>query len=97
MTSSLVYWPLTHPQRRVMNMETFYPGTPINHIGGIIFVNGPLQLDKLKQAIASCIMMTESLRLKLVEKDGETLQYVDPNADSSIPTYEFSTHEDMLE
>ncbi|MEK5133154.1 amino acid adenylation domain-containing protein [Bacillus sp. FSL W8-0645] len=97
MTNSLAYWPLTHPQRRVMNMETFYPGTPINHIGGIIFVNGPLQLDKLKQAIASCIMMTESLRLKLVEKDGETLQYVDPNADSPIPTYEFSTHEDMLE
>ncbi|MDR0126016.1 MULTISPECIES: non-ribosomal peptide synthetase [Bacillus] len=97
MTSSLVYWPLTHPQRRVMNMETFYPETPINHIGGIIFVNGPLQLDKLKQAIASCIRTTESLRLKLVEKDGETLQYVDSNADNHIPAYEFSTHEHMLE
>ncbi|MBT2261831.1 MULTISPECIES: non-ribosomal peptide synthetase [Bacillus] len=97
MTSSLVYWPLTHPQRRVMNMETFYPETPINHIGGIIFVNGPLQLDKLKQAIATCIMTTESLRLKLVEKDDEMLQYVDPNADHHIPAYEFSTHKDMLE
>ncbi|PCK22804.1 non-ribosomal peptide synthetase [Bacillus pumilus] len=97
MTSSLVYCPLTHPQRRVMNMETFYPETPINHIGGIIFVDGPLQLDRLKQAIACCIRTTESLRLKLVEKDGETLQYVDPNADNHIPVYEFSTHELMLE
>ncbi|WP_226567484.1 non-ribosomal peptide synthetase [Bacillus stratosphericus] len=97
MTSSLVYWPLTHPQKRVINMETFYPETPINHIGGIIFVNGPLQLDRLKQAIVCCIRTTESLRLKLVEKDGVTLQYVDPNADNHIPVYEFSTHELMLE
>ncbi|OLP64686.1 Surfactin synthase subunit 2 [Bacillus pumilus] len=97
MTGSLVYLPLTHPQRRVMNMETFYPETPINHIGGIIFVNGPLQLDKLKQAIAYCIKTTESLRLKLVKRDGDILQYVDPNAKIDIPAYEFSTHEQMIE
>ncbi|MGM0888643.1 MAG: amino acid adenylation domain-containing protein [Bacillota bacterium] len=97
MTSSLVYLPLTHPQQRVIIMEQFYPETPINHIGGIIFVNGPLHLKRLEQAIAYCVKTTEALRLRLVKQDGDILQYVDPNAEINIPTYDFSTQEQMLE
>jgi hypothetical protein len=78
-------------------MEQFYPETPINHIGGIIFVNGPLHLNRLEQAIAYCVKTTEALRLRLVKQDGDILQYVDPNAEINIPTYDFSTQEQMLE
>ncbi|SFI31810.1 non-ribosomal peptide synthase domain TIGR01720/amino acid adenylation domain-containing protein [Bacillus sp. 71mf] len=89
----LQYIPLTHPQKRILNIEYFYPDIPINHIGGIIQITGKLNLMYLEQAIQSCIQTTEALRVHLTSKDGEVLQYIKKNNHIKIPFYDFSNDE----
>ncbi|KAA6473954.1 amino acid adenylation domain-containing protein [Bacillus swezeyi] len=95
------YFPLSHPQKRIMNIEALYPDTPINHIGGVIKIEGKLHLSYLQQAIQLCIQQTEALRIRLVKQDQNILQYIGNAQKVSIPIIDFaaeeSPHEKMLE
>lgn len=70
-------FPLSHHQKRILNIENLYPDTAINHIGGLVQINGKLHLETLQKAIQLCISQTESLRIRLVKQEESVLQYIE--------------------
>lgn len=49
LNGNLNLFPLSHHQKRILNIENLYPETAINHIGGLIQINGKLHLETLKK------------------------------------------------
>lgn len=69
-------YPLSHPQLRLWYNELIYPGTALNNIGGIVRISGSIDLNILELAINKVIENHSGLRLRLIRKGSEVLQYV---------------------
>ncbi|MCY7786430.1 condensation domain-containing protein, partial [Bacillus inaquosorum] len=91
LNGNLNLFPLSHHQKRILNIENLYPETAINHIGGLIQINGKLHLETLKKAIQHCIRQTESLRIRLMKQEGSVLQYIDEKAQARVPSVDFTS------
>ncbi|MEC1679571.1 amino acid adenylation domain-containing protein [Bacillus mojavensis] len=83
-------FPLSHHQKRILNIENLYPDTAINHIGGLVQINGKLHLETLQKAIQLCISQTESLRIRLVKQEESVLQYIEKKAHVHVPSADFT-------
>lgn len=83
-------FPLTHHQKRILNIENLYPDTAINHIGGLVQINGKLHLETLQKAIQLCIIQTESLRIRLVKQEESVLQYIEEKTQVHVPSADFT-------
>ncbi len=83
-------FPLTHHQKRILNIENLYPDTAINHIGGLVQINGKLHLETLQKAIQLCIRQTESLRIRLVKQEESVLQYIEEKTQVHVPSADFT-------
>ncbi|MFT4401954.1 amino acid adenylation domain-containing protein [Bacillus sp. SW14] len=90
MNGKLNLFPLSHHQKRILNIENLYPDTAINHIGGLIQINGKLNLETLQKAIQLCIRQTESLRIRLVKQEESVLQYIDEKTQAQVPSADFT-------
>lgn len=76
MVSPMIYYPLTNAQKRIWFIEKIYADTSLYNIGGPIRIKGPVNFALLEEAINVMIKRNAGIRLRLVEKDGEPLQYV---------------------
>lgn len=70
------YYELSYPQKRVLNIENLYQGTPVCNIGGVTIVKGKLNIDIFMKAIEIFMIKNENLRFRMVEKEGHIYQYV---------------------
>lgn len=72
------YLPLSLSQRNIFNLEKAFSGTSINNISTTVRIRGSVDFVLLQKSINLIIEKDSSLRLRLVNVDGETLQYSAP-------------------
>ncbi|TKI55059.1 amino acid adenylation domain-containing protein [Brevibacillus antibioticus] len=91
-----VYYPLSHPQKRIWFIEKFYPHTSMYNIGGLVHIHGKVNFSVLEEAIQLFIKKNEGLRLQITEQEGEPSQYVMPYVKHKLPYLDFSRKTDPM-
>lgn len=84
-------FPLSLSQMNILNLERVIPGTSINNISTTIRIEGRLDFPVLQKSINLVIENDPSLRARLVEENGEVLQYHAPYEPQVFPVYDFSS------
>lgn len=75
---------LTNPQKNIWNTEQYFSGTSINNVGGIVFIDEPINFDKLSKAISNVLASHDTFRLRLVQ-DGDFIKQIFDNAINYLP------------
>ena len=89
---------LSLSQLNILNLERKFPGTPINNISTTIRITGRLDFPTLQKSIGLVLENDASLRTRLVEKNGEVMQYHAPYEKETFPVYDFTnTSKDGVE
>lgn len=92
------YYSLSHPQKRILTTHYLYDGSPICNIGGYVSYTGDIDIEKLKQAVSSTIYAMDAMRLRIIEMNGEYLQYVsNEKACCEVIYIDDQTNEDAVE
>ena len=86
--------PLTHPQKRVWYTEQITPGTGMFNIGGICRIKGEIDPDIMEKAVLMMMNRNHSMRLKVINLNGEPKQYVRDIEEFSLPYIDFSDNAD---
>ncbi len=69
-------YPLSFAQRRIWFFEQLVPGTATYHVCQAFRLRGPIDLDRLEDALRSLVARHASLRTTLHELEGEPVQRV---------------------
>ena len=85
-----IFYPLTHPQKRIWYIEKIYPNTSLYNIGGPIRIKGPIDFELLEEAINLFVQSNDGLRLRILEQDGDVKQYVSNFEKFKIDFFDFS-------
>jgi len=93
MGCNMRYYNLTHPQKRIWNIEKVNSGSPLHNLGGCLKINGCIDVDILKESINSVISRNEGLRIRVTEKDGQPVQYVHKFESEDIDYLDFANCE----
>jgi amino acid adenylation domain-containing protein/non-ribosomal peptide synthase protein (TIGR01720 family) len=89
-----IFYPLTHPQKRIWYIEKIYPGTSLYNIGGPIRIRGAVDFGILEECINVLVKRNDGLRLRFVEEQGEVKQYVSNFKRIKLDYMDFSKYED---
>jgi|GEM_PF-5358539 len=81
--------PLTHPQKRIWYIEQLYPGTSVHHIGGIAWIKGAVNEDRLRLAVEHVLRRHAALRIRLTMVGDEVYQYIHPPVKPAIPVFDY--------
>lgn len=84
------YYPLTHPQRGIWFTEKLYSGTSIGNIAATLRIKGDLDYSLLEKAVNILLERNDSIRLRIVEENGEPKQYVSEYKYKKLDLYDFS-------
>lgn len=84
------YYKLTHTQKREWNTEKRDPNTPMENIGGVVIIKGEVNIELLEKAIQIFIERNDGIRLRFIERDGESCQYIFPYQLKKIDYIDFS-------
>jgi amino acid adenylation domain-containing protein/thioester reductase-like protein len=87
------YYPLTYPQKGIWYTEKLYPGTSIANIAATVRIKGNINYELLEKAINLFMERNEAVRLRIIEKDEEIMQYVAPYEYRHWDFYDFSKKE----
>jgi amino acid adenylation domain-containing protein/thioester reductase-like protein len=88
-------YPMTHQQKSIWYMEKLYPDTSIGVVAATFRVQGAVDLDLIESAINLFIEKNDALRLRIIEENGEPVQYVSPYEPVRFDRYEFSSNEEL--
>ena len=89
---------LSLSQLNILNLERKFPGTPINNISTTIRITGRLDFPTLQKSIGLVLENDASLRTRLVEENGEVMQYHARYEKETFPVYDFTnTSKDGVE
>ncbi|MGE5613661.1 MAG: amino acid adenylation domain-containing protein [Bacillota bacterium] len=83
-------YPLTIPQKSIWYTEKMYPDTSINIIAGTLRIKENVNPEILEKAINIFIEKNDSMRIRLVETDGEPRQYISDYEYKRIDFIDFS-------
>ena len=83
------YFPLSHSQQNIWNLECAYPGTSINVISTTVRIRGNLDLPLLQESIQRILACDSTLRTRLSMIDGQVMQYHIPYTPEDFPVYDF--------
>lgn len=83
MTEQRELLPLTHAQRRIWYIEELYPNTCVHNIGGLVRIQGHVDMSLLEQAIHAFLSKNAGVRLQLTMLNGEIRQFL--SSESPIP------------
>lgn len=83
------YYDLSHPQKRIFQVEKYYSNTPINNITGINLFKNPVDINLLDTAINIVIKSNDALRLRLCLRNDEIKQYIAPYTYKKIDVFNF--------
>ena len=87
------YHNLTHPQKRIWDIDKVNLNAPIHNIGGCLKMNESIDVDRLKETLNIIVKQNEGLRLRFTEKDGKAVQYVHDFEKENIEFMDFSNYE----
>ncbi len=90
------YFPLTHPQKRVWYTEQLNPGTGLFNIVGTLRIKGVINPTIMEDSARMLIERNDTLRLCVINEDGEPRQYVRELEEFELPVYDFSQEENPL-
>lgn len=68
--------PLSLTQRELWDAAPYPPDDPSNHIGGLMFVRGPVRPGLIEQALAQVVARQEVLRLSVLPGRAEPVQLI---------------------
>jgi hypothetical protein len=70
--------PLTNPQQWIWGGDATQPAGHVRSIAFAIGIAGPLQVDVLRDCLMELVERHETLRTRLVMRDGQPTQWIDP-------------------
>jgi amino acid adenylation domain-containing protein len=77
--------PLSFAQQRLWLVDQLEPGNPAYHMPFPLLLRGALDLAALEHALSEIVRRHESLRTRIVSRDGEPAQQVDPARVARLP------------
>ncbi len=83
-------YPLTYSQKSIYYTEKLYQGTSINNVVGTVKIQTNVDFKLLSEAINIFIKNNDGIRIKVVEQNGQLLQYVEDFADFNFEMVDFS-------
>ena len=86
-------YPLSHAQQRIWLTEEMYPNTGFANIAFTLRFTDPIKLADLERALNAVLAANDGLRLRIVERDGATLQWVAPHEHVRLEALDFSGDE----
>lgn len=69
------YFSLSHPQYRIWYTEQSSGECSVNNMGGLIFLNGNIDYQILRETLKCILLNNDALNLRFTEQDGEPKQY----------------------
>lgn len=75
-------------------MESIYPGTSLYKMVSAVTIEDALDFRLLEQAVQLTIRRHDILRIRLVEQDGEAVQYVSDDHHMALEFADFSMYDD---
>ena len=90
MNSGNVFHRLSESQKSIRYLEKAHPGTSINIVAGNVRLKGNIDYTALKKSINLFVKKNSSMRLRVVEKDGEAFQHVTDYEAFDIDFFDFS-------
>ncbi|MBQ9141396.1 MAG: amino acid adenylation domain-containing protein [Lachnospiraceae bacterium] len=70
------YYNLTIAQQNIWNLQNYYEDSAISNICGAVFFEKLVNIEVLKETLNQILKRQTGLRLRLVNKEGKTKQYV---------------------
>ncbi|MBT2606022.1 non-ribosomal peptide synthetase, partial [Bacillus sp. ISL-53] len=90
-----IYYPITHPQRRIWYTEMLHSSKSIYNVGFTIKIDQKIDYSLLNQAINRVIKENDSLRIRLKQKyDHEPIQYFAEFKEELLDFSDLSTAKD---
>ncbi|GAA3854742.1 hypothetical protein GCM10022243_20280 [Saccharothrix violaceirubra] len=86
-------FPASSGQRRLWLLDQLLPGSPVYNIGWRVAVDGPLDVDRLRSALADVVDRHEALRTTLVAPDGVPEQVVASTVPVELPVVDVAATE----
>jgi len=83
--------PLSYPQKGIWYIEKLYPDTSIGNIAATLKISGNIQFDVLDKAINKFIKMNDSMRIRVLEHNGEPEQYISEYRYCKLDYLDFSS------
>ncbi|MGG6311632.1 amino acid adenylation domain-containing protein [Paenibacillus macerans] len=82
--------PLSAYQKDIWLEQCMYPDKPIYNLGGYIEVKGEMDPSIFNASIRLLIRQNDSLRARLVDRQGEPYLAIRPEVDYTVPFHDFS-------
>lgn len=95
--TNVKYYPLTHPQESIWNVEKFYKDTAFGNIAGPVIINKKVNLLVLEKAINIFVQQNDSVRLILCEDVDKPKQYIAEYRELKIDRFDFTYESGLKE
>src|SRR5574344_3136 len=87
MDNKIKMYNLTIPQENIWLLDRINPNTTINNILGTFRINKKLDVDILNKVINEIVRTNEALRIRIVEENGITKQYISEYEKETFKVY----------
>jgi hypothetical protein len=83
-------YPLSESQKSIWYLEKAHPGTSINIVAANLRIQGEVDYRALEKSLNIFVKKNDSMRLRIVEEDGDVYQYVTEYKEFKIDFFDFS-------
>ena len=90
MNSGTIFYKLSESQKSIWYLEKAHSGTSINIVAGNVRLQGDVDYPALQKSLNLFVKKNESMRLRIVEEDGEASQYVTEHQEFDVDFFDFS-------
>lgn len=90
MNTDKVLYRLSESQKSIWYLEKAYPGTSLNIVAGTLRLKGEIDYPALEKALNIFVKKSDSMRLRIIEADGEAAQYVTEYRAFDVDYFDFS-------
>lgn len=90
---SYTEYPVTSYQKDIWLEQCLYSGKPIYNLGGYININGKIDRIAFSKALELLIKQNDSLRMNVIDKNGEPYLRILKEFEYEVPFYDFSNKE----
>ena len=89
----VVTYPLTYPQKSIWFLEKLNPGSGIGNIAATMLIDETVEYDLVRRSVNIMLIRNQGFRLRLMEENGETRQFIAPFQEYALDFFDFSDQE----